>query len=820
MSSTSEELYRISSQATTSLIELITNISSLVKQRDAVNNQSLSSSQLDSNSLLARQHLQVELTKASCQLLKLKQTQRSLGLLVGSTLAKNVTEARKEIEAQALTLQNLIYEKNHLQNEIRRDSDVPYLVKMAKVELCNNSFPQHHEDQKYGQDNMNSQNDDAIVDSFLAPSEQQKKGVKPFSHRDPLHHSYNLAKMRNELTLRETLQQDHQRLTEEKIVMDKSLTDKNFFLNGIPDKLLNIEKSTMPLQDYFIHQNRNMNQSKKRMASTMLRFTGTKRKARLEYASKLSGPLYTLFVQFQSYLDANSNTECCRDMSLTIVPICDEKEKISSSKSTPQAKNICEGHTSKTEPEFLKLVESWLEKDNKAVQLSLPLPHVSPNALFSSNSDDKLSTTSVDVASVFSSKRTIKIQFEYFTKLNLITAHVVGETASNISLITNDEKMLSEMFLWNENVLDSGEKLKKKLLLLKNLFLYDDGVQLPNGNIAHTFFSKDDDDNELSDNGRDASIQHDDLNDEEYFEDGKNEISQVAVLSLKKKALLKAQQRIVEGTTGGKPYYWCQYIAGLHYPSMTTSTTVRDKMYDNPPHQINDVMTEPNTEAVMKQLCRRIRSHVTLVALLNHLEQKMPNPIPISPSMAKNGTGFELEGNMTSRLIGWNQDDGCLSNNDMKSDQNNITKRFVATIKRNSVILRASVEIDVMYPAIPPFWSLQSLPESLGSENYLEDEQHIRTTRDLKLKDKSYSSLPSLYHAGLSQIESQVNSLENVSFNEKDKGKHYDWVLMYQLKEIIVSWDKMHYLRENQNTNVPLSQNSSRRGRDRQCDLT
>jgi hypothetical protein len=195
----------------------------------------------------------------------------------------------------------------------------------------------------------------------------------------------------------------------------------------------------------------------------------------------------------------------------------------------------------------------------------------------------------------------------------------------------------------------------------------------------------------------------------------------------------------------GRPYHWCNYLAGVHLPSAGTG-------YD-----------PLSTKAVMKELRRRLEANATLVNLLSILEKHKPDPIPVHPSWTDAG-----DSSSTAKLTGWT------SNGDADHDKS-AEKSFIATIQRKASTVKATVTVDLSrYPSLPPKWSLTSGEESWG-------EQH-----------GSAASLAAgtnpLYDNALGEIERVVN-VELNDLVKKDVEETYNWILAHQLWKIMQLWD-------------------------------
>jgi len=235
-----------------------------------------------------------------------------------------------------------------------------------------------------------------------------------------------------------------------------------------------------------------------------------------------------------------------------------------------------------------------------------------------------------------------------------------------------------------------------------------------------------------------------------------------------------------------KPYRWCQVLSGLNFPT-----------------QHKDTFFEVNvcTKAVFRQLLRRIRARESLTALLDFLGRRCQN-LPIHPA-------FRTEENVTSsqikaKVVSWTEE----------KDNQSTTKNFVATIKRKSASLKATVTIDMNhYPAEPPVWKLQNEDFTAGSSSW--GEQH----GDLALlqNSKGGNKAPPLFDATLERIENHVNT-DLDQFVKQEVESTYDWLLIHQLVEIVSCWDEIMSANEGnggKGGNITFGSRRVRKGKDR-----
>jgi hypothetical protein len=215
------------------------------------------------------------LLSAASLLVEVKSSQRKIFQMLDAAL-RNRDIKREELERKNLLLENLVYERNHLkaQLDVCKEFPTPHLERMSRDELCDNDAVESAE---------------RIMNRFLCGSTQN-------SIQDPKNHKTIMTKLHKELNSRGLLQRDLEKaqstLLKRKLVADK----EEAFMRDLPKKLEMIEKSSVPLQEFF----------QSSASDHALRLIGSDRKKRLQLAQSLPGPLYALFVQLQALLDCHS----------------------------------------------------------------------------------------------------------------------------------------------------------------------------------------------------------------------------------------------------------------------------------------------------------------------------------------------------------------------------------------------------------------------------------------------------------------------------------------------------------------------------------
>ena len=389
------------------------------------------SSSSENNDEKKQQQLQsCIMEKGIYAMLKCKQSQRNLCLFYEKDKKKSVTEAMSSVEQANLAYQNVLYQKQHLQKQIRsiqnsRETKQKNnaLLTMAQQEKTINKSPNNNND--------NNNDDEAIVDQFLAPTKNKddesssKDDNTNYSHLDPKQYEYTQQKLKEEIQHRMSCVKQLQSSRIELQKVTKEYQEISAFISGLPKHARTLQqKFVNPLEQYFnvssyVHD----------------------RQERLEQAQQLSAPLYTIFTQLSTHLQVQNQDDDnspFKGITVTIHKKTDDQESPST---------------------------DWLQTEKDAVQLHIPLPHVSI-----SNTNTK------------NDNSVVTIEFLHLSKLNLVTAR---------SLHKNHDSFLS------------------------GLFDGDDGTSLP-AIIYHTLIPKDDDEECLAIVERMLTVQqHCDQNDQD-----------------------------------------------------------------------------------------------------------------------------------------------------------------------------------------------------------------------------------------------------------------------------------------------------------------
>ena len=186
----------------------------------------------------------------------------------------------------------------------------------------------------------------------------------------------------------------------------------------------------------------------------------------------------------------------------------------------------------------------------------------------------------------------------------------------------------------------------------------------------------------------------------------------------------------------GKPYHWCNFLAGLVFASPM------------PGHIVH-----LSTKAVVRSIEKRVKANATLTQLLSAFERKKLLVHPLSMDKLKGS-------DCGAKLIGWTViDEGDAA------DEGSVS--YVASIKDGSRTLTAKVLVKwCQYPAVRPVWSLCEGQEAWAVKH--------------GSASKLHGEANPLYSNHIGQIESRINE-EADDFDLKCS----DWVISYQLIKLL-----------------------------------
>ena len=211
-------------------------------------------------------------------------------------------------------------------------------------------------------------------------------------------------------------------------------------------------------------------------------------------------------------------------------------------------------------------------------------------------------------------------------------------------------------------------------------------------------------------------------------------------------------------TSTGKPYQWCNYLAGLHVsPAEQTAA----KMHSS-------------AKVIIQALVRRVRATATLSWILHGLSRK-PNlaNFPTHPALR------EKDQNSKTKLSSWT----ALKTD--ASESNNKLCVYKAVLqhgnRKASKKLVAKVSFDLArYPSSIPRWKIFSSADENQEEdclNLLQDNREGEAPQDLPLYDEA-----------LARLEQEVNQKVDELVIPSDQTT-YDWILVQQLTKIAEGWE-------------------------------
>lgn len=183
-----------------------------------------------------------------------------------------------------------------------------------------------------------------------------------------------------------------------------------------------------------------------------------------------------------------------------------------------------------------------------------------------------------------------------------------------------------------------------------------------------------------------------------------------------------------EGSSSGRAYGWCNYLAGLHH--------------------VQKEVTQSSVRAVVRMLSRRIRANATLKTILHSL---MRHQIPALP--AETGVeGMSVE--HTCKLL-------QLVSKLEKDERFNTDLLYKVVLRKGSEQLEMQVAVHKSrYPEVPPVWTLNVAPDGQTP----------------------------LYDERLADLERKVNT-ELLERMETASEATHEWILIHQLHTIMQAWD-------------------------------
>ena len=212
-----------------------------------------------------------------------------------------------------------------------------------------------------------------------------------------------------------------------------------------------------------------------------------------------------------------------------------------------------------------------------------------------------------------------------------------------------------------------------------------------------------------------------------------------------------------EPLPSGKPYCWCNYLAGLHLA----------------PQDQDMAKQRLSTRVVLQTLQRRVRALATLHYLLPTLSRKT-FPIPVH-ALFKEKLGIDSS-TSSVRIATWSLE--TLTAGSVTGTNNNSSIRnYKVVLKHKSKMIPMTVSVNMgRYPAIPPEWKLDGVHPGGGDNNDQSD------LNEAHLYDKSLAELQRKANDDLDKLVQEESSSDEST---------YDWILSHQLVRLMKGWEEM-----------------------------
>jgi len=665
-------------------------------------------------------------------------------------------------------LENLNYEKGYLRGEIElcRGWNGVELAKLASEEM-GVEYPKggHPGDSNYDGNrdssdvNVHGSGDiDEVIDSYLFESNKNAEtsatsspvdSTQKMSHRNPKNHAVILQKLQKDLTTRSNLVQQLSQSKLKLSQLQKRKEELNGHLKQIPRKLRQLEKAGEELSRFFgkaaavagFGEEDPISIDDKGDEDVTMEEKVDQERKRIQEANLLVHQPSTATRMERFQLAQSKLPSPLYVLYVQLVGYLDAWSSLELLRKEPGSCSGKRDAYGKTDP-----LGGFFGAAGMDVVAAPPSNHEDEegdtkgwNVVLSLTPSDMLpSELSAFSPSKLGRKAKIEIVFSF-------------EAGRGVVLASVEDKC---------EVLEEG--------LLDNLFPGDNGLVSPNASLGMLKEDEWDDDAQISE-GRDAAVEN--------------------------------QKGEHDKTGQGKPYYWCQILAGLSFPPPNSSlNTYETSTIEADNTEKATFQIQVCTKAVLRQLLRRIRARRTLTILLDALGKKSQmHPLPIHPSMKGSVTAGVKNSNgnvsiissppaVKAKLVSWAEDSKYAKD----PSTTPLMTRYIATIKRKSSTLKAIVLIEKEnYPCVPPVWALQYEDGTRGSSSSW-GETH-GSISSLQSPDKnsnaSNTSAPPLFDAVLHRIECHVNN-DLDKFLRQDVETTFDWILIHQLADIISCWDE------------------------------
>lgn len=244
-----------------------------------------------------------------------------------------------------------------------------------------------------------------------------------------------------------------------------------------------------------------------------------------------------------------------------------------------------------------------------------------------------------------------------------------------------------------------------------------------------------------------------------------------------------------------KSYQWSNHLAGL-YPIPASAAVARTKDAPSQPSSSHSFYLNVSTRVVVHELQRRIRANATLKHMLYSLQRHhvpVPPPVPSITATTATATAasalqhqttiashFDMSWKPLCKLVKFDAAVEDRKNDDTST--NTTTTTFQVELRKGIKSLQATVRIQTTrYPAVPPVWSFQADNKEIGKSA-------LYDTRLAQLAQKvNVEALGRM--TTTTSASSEDTSRPAILVVDEAKLQYYEWILVHQLREIMLDWD-------------------------------
>ena len=208
------------------------------------------------------------------------------------------------------------------------------------------------------------------------------------------------------------------------------------------------------------------------------------------------------------------------------------------------------------------------------------------------------------------------------------------------------------------------------------------------------------------------------------------------------------------GNNIGRPYHWCNYLAGIHTVPESSS---------------NENTVRRSTRVVVRELQRRVRANATLKHILYSLQRQH---VPAYPSAKKNSGNEAAVGSSSPCKLLKFELDKDQQQQQQHGSQSCVVKTFSVTIVCGKNDARHGLQVDIhmaRYPVVTPVWKLNITSAPDATPLY-------------------YDQLAAWErYVNVDGLEALVRTAAGGDEEEGDDETAYEWILLHQLRHILQS---------------------------------